>query len=363
MKETINRERNPIVEKLLELNERHSKLFISSKRSRKIHRKEHPTEIAAMKCMDGRIHVPVMTNTPLGIITPWRNIGGQFNLGWPHYLETIKGWAKYALDNGKKSVVFTTYHFARGFEGEDQEVAKRRGCAGHNYDTAEAIESSRALKVQFDRVYQSDCLYAIQCGIDTDLDALILHGDNGEILDLAEAKFDSTDDVIYTLKQMYPLIPSTVIDDILFLVENNMSHIAEIKKSNRPKADSEHRERVLAIGRLYDWLHEPNLALILGPYDPKFKENIIKAAGILQSNIDAKRIDPADGLALLVSAPFGTPGADKNAAIEKAKWMEEYAYKIIKNDVPASENGTRLEDYLSVVTGVCDTRDRKLHLL
>lgn len=363
MEETTKRKVNPMVEKLLDLNQKHAGKFINSKHSRQIYRVAHPTEISVMKCMDGRVHLPVMTNTPLGIIQPWRNIGGKFNLGWPHFKETIKEWTDYTVSRGRSSVVFTTYHYAAGFEGEDQEVVKNRGCAGHNYDTKKAIEESYRLKQQFDRVYSNDTLYAIHCGVETDLDALVLHGDNGEILDLAKANFSGTSEVVEALTKMYPRIPLNVINDILPLVEGNIAHVAEIKRSNRPKADSEHRERVLAIGRGFDWLHEPNLALIMGPYDPDLKTNIIKAAGILQSNIDAKRIDPSEGLVLLVSATYRNLGSDQNLAKEKAAWIEQYAYSIIKDHVPASDKGTQLVDHLAVVSAVCDMTSRKLTLL
>ena len=363
MEITAKRKQNSMVQKLIELNERHAREFINSQRSRQIYRVEHPTEIGVMKCMDGRVHVPVMTNTPLGVIQPWRNIGGQFNLGWPHYKDTIKEWARYGVSKSRESVVFATYHFARGFKGEDQEIVKHRGCAGHGYDTAKAVQASYELKKQFDRVYQNDSLYAIHCGIETDLDALILHGDNGEIIDLAEVNFGNDEEVQSMLGRLFPNLSAKAIQDILPLILGNIDHVAEIKKSNRPLADSEHRERVLAIGRGFDWLHEPNLALIIGPYDPELKSTIIKAAGILQSNIDSKRIDPNEGLVLLVSAPFRDQGDDQNLAIEKALWLEKYAYSIIKENVPPSENGTRLIDHLAVITATCDMNTRKLNLL
>jgi hypothetical protein len=44
----------------------------------------HPTAIAAFMCMDGRVNVPLVTNTPRGIIQPFRNLGGRFDLGWSH---------------------------------------------------------------------------------------------------------------------------------------------------------------------------------------------------------------------------------------------------------------------------------------
>ena len=50
---------------------------------------EHPTAIAVLKCMDGRINIPVATNTPVGILMPFRNLGGMFDLGWPHLGEVL----------------------------------------------------------------------------------------------------------------------------------------------------------------------------------------------------------------------------------------------------------------------------------
>ena len=50
---------------------------------------EHPTAIAVLKCMDGRINIPVATQTPAGILMPFRNLGGMFDLGWPHLGEVL----------------------------------------------------------------------------------------------------------------------------------------------------------------------------------------------------------------------------------------------------------------------------------
>lgn len=50
---------------------------------------QHPTAVAAFKGMDGRIEIPVATNTPHGIIPPFRNLGGRFDLGWPHLGEVL----------------------------------------------------------------------------------------------------------------------------------------------------------------------------------------------------------------------------------------------------------------------------------
>ncbi len=64
---------------------------------RRKYRIEHPTEIGALKCMDGRLNLAVITQTPPGIIQPFRNLGGQFCLGWPFFQEVIDEWVNYAI--------------------------------------------------------------------------------------------------------------------------------------------------------------------------------------------------------------------------------------------------------------------------
>ena len=89
-----NIHRKPIAERidwLFELAHRHGKTFRSPEAwlARERYLSEHPTAIAALKCMDGRINIPVATNTPTGILMPFRNLGGMFDLGWPHLGEVL----------------------------------------------------------------------------------------------------------------------------------------------------------------------------------------------------------------------------------------------------------------------------------
>ena len=42
---------------------------------------QHPTHVIAIKCMDGRLNLPFITKTPVGIVQPYRNIGGRFDMG------------------------------------------------------------------------------------------------------------------------------------------------------------------------------------------------------------------------------------------------------------------------------------------
>lgn len=346
------------VDKLLKINEHHSQSYADLAIERQIYRAQHPTEIGVMKCMDGRLHLPVMTKTALGIIQPWRNLGGKFNLGWPHYQDTVFEWADYAFNRGRHCVVFATYHYARGFEGENPEKVSHRGCKGYGYDTDRARKESGELKEQFDRVFNDDGLYAVHVGIETDLEALILHGDNGEVIDLAETTVTNEAEIEGLLRQLFTKIPSTVIRDLIPVIKGNIEHVAQIKAANRPTEDTEHKEWVLAIGRGFDWLHEINTALIVGPFDPDLEGAIATAAGLLKGNIDDGRIKAEDGLVLLISAPFrDSAGYLKRKAEVKAKYLSDMAFKVISEKVP------EIVPYLSVVTSTCDMNTRKLNLM
>jgi carbonic anhydrase len=77
--------RSPIAERidwLFGLAQRHAQEYASPEAwlARQRHLANHPTAIVVMKCMDGRINIPIATQTPKGIIQPFRNLGGIFNL-------------------------------------------------------------------------------------------------------------------------------------------------------------------------------------------------------------------------------------------------------------------------------------------
>jgi carbonic anhydrase len=74
--------RKPIGERidwLYDVARRYSAAYCDPEASmaRERHRARHPTAIAVLKCMDGRINIPIATNTPPGIIQPFRNLGAS----------------------------------------------------------------------------------------------------------------------------------------------------------------------------------------------------------------------------------------------------------------------------------------------
>jgi hypothetical protein len=334
---------------LLELNAKHSQEYINLASERRRYRGEHPTEIAALKCMDGRLHLPVMTKTALGIIQPFRNLGGKFDLGWPFFQAKIDEWVQYSTSRGRHCLVFVTYHYARG--------DKHRGCRGFAYDTEAAYASAIKLKKQFERVYGNRAVYPIVCGIETDLDALVLHGENNEKIDLAEFKSTDTTEIEAMIRKLYPTMPERIRLDMLPLVEGNIRHTGEIINSNRPVAESEHKEWVLGIGRGFDWLHLINTAFIVGPYDPNLASAIETAAVLLKGNIDDKRVD-SEGIVLMTSSSYrDSAGPERSLAQEKAKFLSRFALDIIKQKVPD------LVPHLQLLTGCVDLNTRKFDVI
>ena len=91
---------------------------------------EHPTAIAALKCMDGRVNIPAATNTPVGILLPFRNLGGIFDLGWPHLGEVVAHHVQHMVSSGRRVLFLINYHYSKG--------SPERGCAGFNYEIGRA---------------------------------------------------------------------------------------------------------------------------------------------------------------------------------------------------------------------------------
>ncbi len=321
----------PIAERidwLFDLARRHTVDYSSPESflARKRYMAEHPTAILVLKCMDGRINIPIATNTPKGIIQPFRNLGGMFHLGWPHLGETLVEAVGRVVSAGRRTLIIITYHFSKGSE--------QRGCAGFNYCTEDARRHTFEIKQQVETVFGTghSTVYPLVCGFETDEDAILLHGADGEVLNMAELTEGDRDSLLPRLGRLFPDMPGQVRTDLLPLLLGNMDHIAEVRQAERT-LDIEHREWMICIGRGFDWLHMPNLALIIGPYSPDLADPVRKAAGIIQSNMKAGRI-PDDGFLLLASAPYDEIGVDRARAGLKAQFMCQFTAEVIRQDYP-----------------------------
>ena len=70
-----------------------------------------------------------------------------------------------------------TYHLSSGHQ--------ERGCAGFDCDTEAAKAHAYAIAKQAGQLFGDDHqqVYPLVCGFETDSDALLLHGQQGEVLD------------------------------------------------------------------------------------------------------------------------------------------------------------------------------------
>jgi len=349
------------VEFLVETNRRNSLEFVAQQEKRRLYRKEHPTEISLEKCGDGRLNGNVWTETPLGVFKPFRNIGGIFKLGWPHFQDVIQADKEYADLKGRDSLNICTYHYSRG--------SKNRGCAGHYYDKEAAMDCSLQLKHEFDRIYWGrdvngpTRLFAIQAGFETDWESLIFHGEDGQPVDLATVTDDSEGDIRNLLASLYPKIhrlSPNVINDMIPLVQGNIRHSQKIRNSNRPLQDLDHREFVVAVGRGFDWLHLSNTAVIVGPWQLPDPAPIITAFDLLTKNLKAELIEVP---VLLTSGVY-------NSAPENKSWPERKGLAIVKSlelrrftlEVIQRKHAELLPT-LQVLTTIVDLNTRKLEVI
>lgn len=336
------------IEWLFDLARRHSAEFRSPEAylARERYLAEHPTAIAVLKCMDGRINIPIATRTPLGIIQPFRNLGGMFDLGWPHLGEVLANYVVKMIGSGRRVLMLITYHYSRG--------DKHRGCAGFGYDTEQAIAHTYAIKKQAEHIFgaRHGTVYPIVCGFETDEDALILHGDNKGVLDVSQLQPWDAPSLTPRLAALFPDMPTQMLKDLEPLLLGNLAHIEKVRQSPRP-LDIEHREWMICLGRGFDFLHTPNLALIVGPYSPDLSDPIRKAASIIENNMTEGRV-PNDGFLLLASVPYDEIGVDRARAELKSRFLSGFAAGVIRAEFP------HLAEKMFTHTAVLDWRSRIL---
>ncbi|MFM1859731.1 MAG: hypothetical protein RL133_1231 [Pseudomonadota bacterium] len=344
------------IERLFELARRHGEAFAGPEASlaRERYLAQHPTAVLVLKCMDGRINLSVATQTPAGILMPFRNLGGMFDLGWPHLGEVLHNQVMRMVHQGRRVLLLITYHFSRG--------EPLRGCAGFQYDRAASMRHTWQIRQQVQSIFGSDhqTVYPVVCGFETDEDALLIHGHSDDaVLDVSTLVDGNPDSLRQQISRLFPEMPLAMQNDLLPLLEGNVTHVAQTRELNARQArtlDIEHREWVICLGRGFDWLHTPNLALIIGPYSPDLAHPIRTAASIIESNMAAGRI-PNDGFLLLASVPFEDAGADRARAEVKAQFLSSFAAQTIEQANP------ELAKKMSVCTAVLDWRVRRLERL
>ncbi len=337
---------------LFDLASRHGENYSSPEAwlARERYLAEHPTAIAVLKCMDGRINIPVATNTPTGILMPFRNLGGMFDLGWPHLGEVLAHHVLRMTGLGRRVLILITYHWSKG--------DPRRGCAGFHHDTTAAIAHTREIRRQVEHIFGlgHGTVYPLVCGFETDEDALVIHGAGDAVLDLASISAGDAATLPHRLAALLPDMSAQMRADLLPLLHGNLEHIAQVREQARRHErtlDIEHREWMICLGRGFDFLHTPNLALIIGPYSPDLADPLRKAAAIIENNMRAGRI-PDDGFLLLASVPYDEIGVDRARAELKSRFLSNFAAEVLRSDFSTLAKKMRKR------TAVLDWRSRRL---
>lgn len=170
---------------------------------------------------------------------PWllRTATASSNETLAHHVSETAGAARQIL-------VLITHHFSKG--------SPDRGCAGFNYDTEAAIAHTRATCEQVEFMFGKGhgTVYPILCSFETDEDALVLHGRDGTVLDLAELSPDQDEALRHPLITLYPDMSAQMREDLLPLLSGNLAHIAHLRGLHRtprhraPRMDDLHRARL-----------------------------------------------------------------------------------------------------------------------
>ncbi len=277
--------RNVTVEELLhnlvEINKDYCHRFRSQAQILKKYKLKHPTKIMIFKCMDGRIAFPTFTETPLGFLRNFRNLGGQFNFGWKGLKAALTDAVWKSHEEGRGTLAIITYHYSKG--------DPKRGCAGHKCNIEASINGAMAFKKQIKNAYNGlpYRFFPIIVGIETDEESLQFHNGDGDSFNLATLHEEITEEEMFEkLLSLYEYIPGDILADLIPLLMGNMKHIKKIRNSNRQITDLEHGEWIVGAGgaTAYDWLHVPNAAILVGQYNPNIERPIKEALGVIRKN-------------------------------------------------------------------------------
>lgn len=335
-----------LVQSIIELNAEQSAAYEAASFERRRYWADHPTFFAALKCMDGRLNLSRITRMPIGLVRPYRSLGGRFEIYWPTFIMRLRAWVMKATNRGSFNCIFVTYHYSAS--DNDQ-----LGCAGWQHQTEAAMVHAKKLCKQLRNIFL-DQVVPIVTGIETDRDVLILHGPHGEVRG-DELMGCTSEHVHHRLRTAFgDEMPDVVRHDLVPFLIGNSVHISSL--GNRPLDRSMlgHTERILAIGQGFEWLAAgKRKALIINDATLDLRKPIQTAGQILAKNL--KDTPEEDRALIFTSVPFDDR-LGQRIAIEKSPGLLEFAQAVLSETQPDLWNSGRLE----VIVGATDERDMKL---
>lgn len=314
---------NAIHERVVRINTEQSATYVADEPARLRYWAKHPTFFACIKCMDGRVNFPSMTQTPIGSVKAFRAIGGKFNIWWPSFLGRIRHWMDSAMSNGSRAFIFVSYHYS----ASDPHL----GCAGWTYDTANARAHAETLRDDLSFVF-GDEVTAVVAGIETDRDILTLHGTSGDVS--GENMIGKSEQEIRAeLVKTFPGVSPTIQNDLVPFLMGNARRVDELTRHPRELKEKKHNERIIAVGQGFDWLAHDNLALIINDADPNLAESIRVAASLIEKNL--AEAPPGDDATICTCIPYRQPGIDYRQAVARSNGLRMFAEGIVRESYPA----------------------------
>ncbi len=307
---------------IIDINTEESALYIADDERRHIHISKHPTQISCFKCMDGRVHIPSITGTPIGLVKPYRAIGGKFKVFWPALRKRFHTWVELGLDSGKRSLAFVTYHCSAS--------NPHLGCAGWNYQTDQAKAHITNFCEKLSHVY-GYALTAIPTRVETDGDIITLHNGDKEVSG-ANLIGLTSEKAHLQIAEVFPRMENELIEDILPFMMGNAVRVAYLRDNPRDLSGLDHHERVIALGQGFDWLARQNFALIINDIDPNLDFAIETAAKIVKGNL--KSASKNDVATLFTNIPYRKPGREQREAEMASRELQEFAQDVIKERHP-----------------------------
>lgn len=349
--------------KLLDLNTKQSHMFIAEPyySERKRHLASHPTEIIAFKCMDGRLNLDLITGLPPGVVTGYRNIAGRFDVGWPKLREQLAQHVADATNRGHRMIALCTYHFSDG--------CRERGCRGMDFDTVAARELAASLAVQFRDVFAGGSratVFPLVVGIETDSEGLILHSEAecgpGETVSITAYAAETPDATTLraAVRNLLPRLDAQLLDDLMPVLLGNAKHIYTRRQEHIPIIDLDHRETVIAIGSGFGWMHTPNKALVIAPFDHNWTSAAATAASVITKNIANNAVDPTHGIVLaLCTSCTGEPGGWRWKMAEMtSRYLARAAQQAIME-----QSQLLATTVVYVLAGVVEKESMRMHLV
>lgn len=327
----------PIQERIIAINAEQSTRYVADEAARHRYWAKHPTFFACIKCMDGRVLFPSMTNTPVGIVKPFRAIGGKFEIWWPSFLGRVRHWVQKAVSIGSRSFIFVTYHYS----ASDAHL----GCAGWKYDTVSARGHAEKLQKDIAFVF-GEQVTAVVAGVETDRDILVLHGPNGDISGETMMGKDA-EAIREAIINAFPSMDPQAVTDLIPFLQGNAARVAELTNKQRNLSEKGHNERIVAIGQGFDWLAQENLALIINDADPNLADSVRVAASLIQKNLASAAT--GDDASIFTCIPYREPGMDYRQAVARAKGLKAFAEKVISEAYPELMASGRVHSMAAVM--------------